>query len=101
MMEIDDLNYLVLIDTDRTSKVQGGLFADVQVNTSASYNFSAAAANAIAVGQFTQTSINTQTDLYQGQVSGHSTAYAQGTAYAATGQDSYSVKVTERKSYWW
>jgi hypothetical protein len=101
MMKIDDLNYLVLIDTNGTIRVQGGLSADVQVNTYASYNFSAAAANAVAVGQYTQTSVNTQTDLYQGKVSGHSTAYAQGTAYASNGQDSYLVKATDRKSYWW
>jgi hypothetical protein len=100
-MEIDDLNYLVLIDTNGTSKVQGGLFADVQTNTYASYNFSAATANAVAVGQSTQTSVNTQTDQYQGKVSGHSIAYAQGTAYASSGKDSYLVKSTERKSYWW
>ncbi|MBW4517662.1 MAG: hypothetical protein KME11_20855 [Timaviella obliquedivisa GSE-PSE-MK23-08B] len=100
-MEVDDLNYLISIDVHKTDQVQGGLFAAVNVNTYASYNLSAANANAIAVGQFTQTFTDTQANLYQGYVSGHSTAYAKGTAYASNGNDTYSVRATERKSYWW
>ncbi|NJR40872.1 MAG: hypothetical protein HC781_21085 [Leptolyngbyaceae cyanobacterium CSU_1_4] len=100
-MEIDDLNYLCSTDTCKTSRIRGGIFANVQVNTYASYSFSSANASAVAVGQFTQTFTDTQANLYQGPVSGHSTAYAQGTAYASNGNDSYSVRVTDRKSYWW
>jgi hypothetical protein len=100
-MEIGDLDCLFFIDINRTSKLQGGLFASVQTNTYASYNLSVANANAIAVGQLTQTSTNTWANLYQGNGSSHSSAYAQGTAYASSGQDTYLVKATEIKSYWW
>jgi hypothetical protein len=100
-MKIDQLNYLTLIDIYRASEVQGGVYANVQVNTYASQDFSAANANAVAVGRFTQTYTDTRANLYQGEGSSHSTAYAQGTAYASNGQDTYLVQTTERKSYWW
>jgi len=100
-MVIDDLSCLVLIDTNKTNKVQGGLFASVQVNTYASYNFSAASADANAVGQVTQTSVTTRTNLYQGTALGYSTAYARGSAYASSGRDTYRVSATEIKSYGW
>jgi hypothetical protein len=101
MMKIDQLNYLALIDTHRTSEVQGGVSADVQVNAYTSKNLSVASADAFAVGKYTQTYTDTRTNLYQGKVSGHSTAYAKGTAYASNGQDTYSVRATDRSSSWW
>ncbi len=101
MMEINQLNYLALIDTRRTSEVQGGLYTNVQVNTYASQTSSAASANAAAVGQIVRTSTNTQADFYQSPFSGRSSAYAQGYASASKGQDTQTSEVTERKTYWW
>jgi hypothetical protein len=100
-MKIDQLNYLALIDTHGASEVQGGIYANVQVNAYTSKNLSVASADAFAVGKYTQTSTDTQTNLYQGNVSGHSTAYAKATAYASNGNDTYSVRATDRSYSGW
>lgn len=99
-MVIDDLNYLLLVDADRTRKLQGGLLVEVEVHAYASLNFSAATVNANAVGQITRTTTNTKAKVYEGTYSGYSSAYAQGTASASNGQTTYTTKVIERKSYY-
>jgi hypothetical protein len=99
-MIIDDLNYLFPVDV-HISTIQGGLYADANVNTYASPNLSFANANANAVGQFTWTNTNTQADLYQGQYSGNSRSYGQANAYASDGPNNYWVRATEIQNYWW
>jgi hypothetical protein len=100
-MIIDDLNYLFIVGVDHRDKIQGGLYADVNVNTYVSPNFSYASADASAVGRFTQSSTNTQANLYQGQYLGNSQSYAQANAYASDGSNHYWEKATEIQSYWW
>jgi hypothetical protein len=100
-MVIDDLSYLYVIDIYPTQKIQGGLFANVEVDAYASRNFGAAYADANAVGQFTTVDANTQANLYQGEFSGNSSAFAQGNSYASDGQNHYWERKTEFQSYWW
>jgi hypothetical protein len=98
-MVIDDLE--VLFSSDDASQIYGGLYADANVNTYVSPNLSYADANANAIGQFTWASTHTQANLYQGQYSGNSRAYAQADAYASEGSNHYWVRATEIRSYWW
>jgi hypothetical protein len=100
-MVIDDLNYLCIINIHQTQKTQGGLFANVDVDTYTSRDFSAAYVNTNAVGQFTKTDANTQANLYQGSFSGNSSAFAQGYSYASDGQNTYWERKTEIQSNWW
>lgn len=100
-MVIDDLNYLLLVDTGRISKLQGGLSVGVEAHAYASWNFSAATVDANAAGQITRTSANTSAKVYEGTYSSYSSAYAKGTAYASNGQTTQKITVVEKKSYWW
>jgi hypothetical protein len=98
-MIIDDLECLFPVDA--ANLIQGGLYADANVNTYVSPNLSYADANANAIGQFTWANTNTQANLYQGQYSGNSSAYANANAYASDGSNHYWVRATEIRSYWW
>lgn len=100
-MVIDNLNYLLLVDTDRISKLQGGLLVSVEAHAYASWNFSAATVDANAAGQITRTSANTRAKVYEGMYSSYSSASAQGTAYASNGQTTYTTKVIERRNYYY
>jgi hypothetical protein len=100
-MVINDLSHLCVINIHQTQKLQGGLVANVEVNTYTSRNFSAAYVTTNAVGQFTRTDANTQTNLYQGNFSGNSSAFAQGSSSASDGQNTYWERKTEIQSNWW